>query len=46
VLSTSGRIYFGGNKKQQKMAMTAPVIQEQEAETLDMTAPVIQQKSG
>ena len=37
---------FGGNKKQQKMAMTAPVIQEQEAETLDMTAPVIQQKSG
>jgi hypothetical protein len=26
--------------------MTAPVIQEQEAETLAMTAPVIQQKSG
>jgi len=37
---------FGNNKKQQKMAMTAPVIQEKEAETLDMTAPVIQQKSG
>ena len=37
---------FGGNKKQQKMAMTAPVIQEQEAETMAMTAPVIQQKSG
>jgi isocitrate dehydrogenase kinase/phosphatase len=37
---------FGNNKKQQKIAMTAPVIQEQEAETLDMTAPVIQQKSG
>ncbi len=40
------RYIFGGNKKQQKMAMTAPVIQEQEAETLAMTAPVIQQKSG
>ena len=37
---------FGNNKKQQKMAMTAPVIQEQKAETLAMTAPVIQQKSG
>jgi len=37
---------FGGNKKQQKIAMTAPVIQEQEAETMAMTAPVIQQKSG
>ena len=37
---------FGNNKKQQKMAMTAPVIQEQEAENMAMTAPVIQQKSG
>ena len=37
---------FGGNKKQQKIAMTAPVIQEQEAENMAMTAPVIQQKSG
>jgi hypothetical protein len=37
---------FGNNKKQQKMAMTAPVIQEQEAETMAMTAPVLQQKSG
>ena len=37
---------FGNNKKQQKMAMTAPVIQEQETETLAMTAPVLQQKSG
>ena len=37
---------FGNNKKQQKMAMTAPVIQEQQAETMPMTAPVIQQKSG
>ena len=37
---------FGNNQKQQKMAMTAPVIQQQEAETIAMTAPVIQQKSG
>ena len=37
---------FGGNKKQQKLAMTAPVIQEQETEAIAMTAPVIQQKSG
>ena len=37
---------FGNNKKQQKIAMTAPVIQEQEAETMTMTAPVIQQQSG
>jgi DNA gyrase inhibitor GyrI len=37
---------FGNNKKQQKLAMTAPVIQEQHAETMAMTAPVIQQKSG
>jgi hypothetical protein len=37
---------FGNNKKQQKIAMTAPVIQEQEVETMAMTAPVIQQKSG
>ena len=37
---------FGGNKKQQKIAMTSPVIQEQEAENMAMTAPVIQQKSG
>jgi DNA gyrase inhibitor GyrI len=37
---------FGDNKKQQKMEMTVPVIQEQEAEAMAMTAPVIQQKSG
>lgn len=37
---------FSNNKKQQKIAMTAPVIQEQEAETMAMTAPVIQQKSA
>ena len=30
---------FGNNQKQQKISMTAPVIQEQEAETLAMTAP-------
>ena len=28
---------FGNNKKQQKMTMTAPVIQEQQAETMTMT---------
>jgi len=37
---------FGNNKKQQKITMTAPVIQKQQAETMAMTAPVIQQKSG
>ena len=37
---------FGKNKKQQKIAMTAPVIQQQEAETMAMTAPVLQQKTG
>ena len=37
---------FGNNKKQLKMAMVAPVVQEQKAESLAMTAPVIQQKSG
>ncbi|MCX7082713.1 MAG: heme-binding protein [Methylococcales bacterium] len=36
---------FGNNKKQQTLAMTAPVIQKQQTETLAMTAPVIQQKS-
>ena len=37
---------FGNNKKQQALAMTVPVIQEQQAERLSMTAPVMQQKSG
>ena len=37
---------FGNNKKQQAITMTAPVIQQQQAEKLAMTAPVIQQKSG
>lgn len=37
---------FGENKKQQKMSMTAPVLQQPQEETLDMTAPVFQQKNG
>ncbi len=37
---------FGNNKKQQAISMTAPVIQQQQAEKLAMTAPVMQQKSG
>jgi hypothetical protein len=37
---------FGKNKKQQSITMTAPVIQEQQAERLSMTAPVMQQKLG
>jgi hypothetical protein len=37
---------FGKNKKQQSITMTAPVIQQQQAERLSMTAPVMQQKSG
>lgn len=36
----------GSNKKQQKIAMTAPVLQEAQAEEISMTAPVIQEKSG
>ena len=37
---------FGKNQKQQKISMTAPVIQQQPAETLAMTTPVLQQRSG
>ena len=37
---------FGNNKTRQKLAMTAPVIQEQQSQKLAMTAPVIQQKTG
>ena len=37
---------FGNNKKQQKITMTAPVLQKQQTETMAMTAPVIQLKSG
>ncbi|WP_262965131.1 SOUL family heme-binding protein [Methylobacter psychrophilus] len=36
---------FGNNQKQQKLSMTAPVLQEQSAEKMAMTAPVLQQKS-
>jgi SOUL heme-binding protein len=36
----------GNNKGQQKIAMTAPVIQEQQTEKIAMTAPVFQEKSG
>lgn len=36
----------GNNKKQQKIAMTAPVIQEKQSEEIAMTAPVFQEKSG
>jgi SOUL heme-binding protein len=36
----------GDNKKQQKIAMTAPVIQSAQAEKIAMTAPVVQEKSG
>jgi hypothetical protein len=37
---------FGKNRKQQKISMTAPVIQQQPVETLAMTAPVLQQRTG
>jgi effector-binding domain-containing protein len=36
----------GNNKRQQKVAMTAPVIQEKQTEEIAMTAPVFQEKSG
>lgn len=36
----------GNNKAQQKIAMTAPVIQEKQAQEIAMTAPVFQEKSG
>lgn len=36
----------GNNKKQQKIAMTTPVIQEKQSEKIAMTAPVFQEKSG
>jgi len=37
---------FGNNKTKQKIAMTAPVLQETDNVKLAMTAPVLQQKSG
>lgn len=36
----------GNNKKQQNIAMTAPVLQQTQTEEMAMTAPVIQEKSG
>ncbi len=33
---------FGGNKKRQDIAMTAPVVQERSSEKIAMTAPVTQ----
>lgn len=38
---------FGENKRNEKVAMTAPVLQERETgEKISMTAPVLQEKSG
>lgn len=36
----------GNNQQQQKIAMTAPVVQEPKSKKIDMTAPVFQEKSG
>lgn len=37
---------FGNNAKQQKMAMTTPVLREQDSEKIAMTAPVLQEQTG
>lgn len=37
---------FGKNKQKQKIAMTAPVVQERASEKIAMTAPVLQEKSA
>lgn len=36
----------GGNKQQEKIAMTGPVMQQEQGEKIAMTGPVIVQKSG
>ena len=37
---------FGKNRAKQKIAMTAPVLQESVSEKISMTAPVIQERKG
>jgi len=37
---------FGKNRAKQKIAMTAPVLQESVSEKISMTAPVLQEKKG
>jgi len=37
---------FGKNRAKQKLAMTAPVLQEPVSEKISMAAPVIQEKKG
>lgn len=37
---------FGGNRRKQSIAMTAPVAQEQASEKIAMTAPVTQTQTG
>ncbi len=36
----------GNNSAEEKISMTAPVLQEQEGKTIAMTAPVLQQRDG
>jgi hypothetical protein len=37
---------FGKNKRDETIAMTAPVLQEETGEKISMTAPVVQEKIG